>query len=95
MIGGAVGALQIEVMAERVRAENDLEVVFEPSPWNAARWLAADDPKKVTAFLESNRGAAAKDLDGAPVYLAKSAWDVGYMADRHPDIRFTKTKERA
>jgi peptide chain release factor 3 len=95
MIVGAVGALQIEVMAERVKAENDLEVVFEPSPWNAARWLSADDPKKVTAFLEANKGAAAKDLDGAPVYLAKSAWDVGYMSDRNPDIRFTKTKERA
>jgi peptide chain release factor 3 len=95
MIVGAVGALQIEVMAERVKAENDLEVVFEPSPWNAARWLSSDDPKKVTAFLEANKGAAAKDLDGAPVYLAKSQWDVGYMAERHPDIRFTKTKERA
>ncbi|MEZ5939519.1 MAG: peptide chain release factor 3 [Hyphomonadaceae bacterium] len=94
MIVGAVGQLQIEVMAERVQAENNLEVVFEPSPWNAARWVSSDDPNKLKAFLESNKMGAATDLDGAPVYLAKSAWDVGYMQERHPDIRFSKTKER-
>ena len=33
-------------------------------------------------------------LDGAPVYLAKNAWDVGYVSERNPAIRFTKTKER-
>ena len=36
-----------------------------------------------------------KDLDGAPVYLAKNAWDVGYVSEKNPAIRFTKTKERA
>jgi peptide chain release factor 3 len=46
------------------------------------------------AFLEANRSTIAKDLDGAPVFLAKNAWDVGYVSDRNPAIRFTKTKER-
>jgi len=95
MIVGAVGQLQIEVMAERIATENNLEVLFEPSPWAAARWLSSDDKLKLAAFLETNRSSVAKDLDGAPVYLAKNAWDVGYVSERNPAVRFTKTKERA
>ena len=36
-----------------------------------------------------NRGAAATDRDGAPVFMAKDAWEVGYVTQRHPAIRFT------
>jgi peptide chain release factor 3 len=95
MVVGAVGQLQIEVMAERIATENNLEVLFEPSPWAAARWIASDDRGKIETFMENNRASIAKDLDGAPVFLAKNAWDVGYVSERNPAIRFTKTKERA
>ncbi len=46
MIVGAVGQLQIEVMAERIATENNLEVLFEASPWAAARWISSDDQRK-------------------------------------------------
>ncbi len=95
MIVGAVGALQIDVMAERVAAEYGLEVTFEPAPYNVARWLASDDPAKIDAFIDMNKSATGTDLDGAPVYLGKNAWDASYAAEKHPDIRFTNTKERA
>ncbi len=95
MIVGAVGQLQIEVMAERIATENNLEVLFEQSPWSTARWLSGDDRTKLDAFLQSNRASIARDLDGAPVLLAKNAWDVGYVSEKNPAIRFTKTKERA
>ena len=95
MIVGAVGQLQFEVMIERVAAEYNLEVVFEPAPYNVARWLSCDDPKVLEAFLEKNKAASGTDLDDAPVYLAKNAWDVGYAQEKNPDIRFTATKERA
>jgi peptide chain release factor 3 len=36
----------------------------------------------------------ADDLDGAPVYLGKSAWEIGYVQDKNPAIRFSTTKER-
>ena len=94
MIVGAVGALQIDVMAERVAAEYNLEVVFEQAAYNVARWIASDDPAKLEAFLEKNRGSTGVDLDGAPVYLAKNAWDVGYAQEKNPDLKFTATKER-
>jgi len=34
------------------------------------------------------------DVDDAPVFLAKSAWDVGYAQEKNPKIRFLTTKER-
>jgi peptide chain release factor 3 len=95
MIVGAVGQLQFEVMIERMTAEYGLEVMFEPAPYNVARWLSCDDPDKLEAFLEKNKSASGTDLDGAPVYLAKNAWDVGYAQEKNPGIRFTATKERS
>ena len=94
MIVGAVGQLQIEVMAERVATENGLDVLFEPAPYNVARWISSEDRGKLEAFFEANRSSVGRDLDGAPVYLAKNAWDVGYVSEKNPSLRFTRTKER-
>ena len=94
MIVGAVGALQIEVMSERVATEYGLEVVFETAAYNVARWIACDDANVLEAFINRNKSVTGIDLDGAPVYLAKNAWDVGYAQEKNPDIRFTATKER-
>ncbi len=33
--------------------------------------------------------------DGAPVFLAKSNWELGYAAEKFPAIRFARTRERA
>ena len=94
MIVGAVGQLQFEVMTERVAAEYGLEVIFEAAPYNVARWMSSDDDKVLEAFLDKNKAASGTDLDDAPVYLAKNAWDVGYAQEKNPEIRFTATKER-
>jgi len=44
--------------------------------------------------MDLNRGAMAKDRDGDPVFLAKSAWEVGYVADRYSRVKFMATRER-
>ena len=75
--------------------EYNLDVVFEVAPYNIARWIQCEDPVRLKAFLEKNKAASGTDLDEAPVYLAKNAWDIGYAQDKNPDIRFTATKERA
>ncbi|MEE9272444.1 MAG: peptide chain release factor 3 [Robiginitomaculum sp.] len=94
MIVGAVGALQIEVMVERIKTEYGLDVTFETGMYQTARWLAGD-ADKVKAFIDKNQGAMAEDLNGSPVLLAKSAWDISYAQEKNPDIRFMKVKERA
>ena len=34
------------------------------------------------------------DIDSQPVFLAKSAWEIGYVAERYPKLGFERTKER-
>ena len=94
LIVGAVGVLQIDVMKERLVAEYGLEVEFEIPSVSLARWLSCEDAGKLTKFMERNRSASARDLDGIPVFLAKNAWEVGYISDKHPDIRFSTSRER-
>jgi peptide chain release factor 3 len=92
-IVGAVGQLQFEVMADRLSNEYGLEVIFESSPFAEARWL--DGTKAaIEDFAGKYRSAMATDIDNQPVFLAKSAWEIGYVAERFPDVAFLKTKER-
>jgi peptide chain release factor 3 len=93
-IVGVVGQLQLDVLISRLQAEYKVDAAFEPSPWETARWIAGDDEKVVKTFLENNRSATATDRDGAPVFLARDQWDVNYVAQRNPEIRFTATKDR-
>jgi len=93
-IVGAVGPLQFEVMADRLANEYQLEVVFEPSPYAEARWLAGDKAD-LEDFAGKHRAAMANDIDAQPVFLAKSAWELGYVAERYPKLRFERAKERA
>lgn len=95
MIVGAVGSLQIDVMRERIKTEYGLDVTFESPLYQTARWIASDDEEVVKAFIAKNSANMGTDLDGAPVFLAKSAWDVGYAQEKNPKIRFLTTKERA
>ena len=94
MIVGVVGQLQLDVLISRLEAEYKVEAKLEASPWDTARWIASDDTAALKQFQSDNRGAAATDRDGAPVFMAKDAWEVGYVTQRNPSIRFTATKER-
>ena len=90
---GAVGQLQFEVMADRLANEYALEVLFEPAPFAEARWLAGDKAD-VEDFAGKHRTAMAEDIDGQPVFLAKTAWEIGYVGERYPKVSFQRTKER-
>jgi peptide chain release factor 3 len=92
-IVGAVGQLQFEVMADRLGGEYGLDVIFEPSPYAEARWLGGARAD-VEDFASKHRTAMANDIDEAPVFLAKSAWEIGYVAERFPKVAFERAKER-
>ena len=92
-IVGAVGQLQIEVMADRLANEYGLECIFEPSPFAEARWLVGDE-KAIEDFSSKYRQAMGTDIDSFPVFLGKSLWEINYVAERFPDLKFMKTKER-
>jgi len=91
---GVVGQLQLDVLLSRLDAEYKVAAGLEMAPFETARWISAEDPTDLKAFMDLNRGAMAKDRDGNPVFMAKSAWEVGYVADRYPKVKFAATRER-
>ena len=93
-IVGAVGQLQFEVMADRLREEYQLDVIFEVSPFGEARWILGEKAD-LEDFISKHRSAMGTDIDEQPVYLARSSWDVGYATERYPKVRFERSKERA
>ncbi len=94
-IVGVVGQLQLEVLISRLDAEYKVDAGIEPSPFETARWLAADEPAKLKTFVDEHKSAMAEDRDGAPVFMARDAWELNYTAQREPGMRFTATRERA
>ena len=94
-IVGVVGQLQLDVLKTRIEAEYGINVTLEPAPFETARWVAADDQATLDAFAGSVRSAMSVDRDGAPVFLARNGWELNHQVQKNPDIRFSKTKERA
>jgi peptide chain release factor 3 len=94
LIVGAVGPLQFDVLVERLAAEYGLQVVFETCAFNGVRWIAAESASDLEQFADRNRAGIGTDLDGAEVFLAKNAWEISYVAEKFPKIRFTNVRER-
>jgi len=92
-IVGVVGQLQLDVLISRLEAEYKVEAMLEASPFDTARWLKGPDAA-LKNFADFNKSNLAKDRDGDPVFMARSAWDVGYQQERNPDLAFSATKER-
>jgi peptide chain release factor 3 len=90
---GFVGALQLDVLQNRLEAEYGLTVGFEGSQYTLARWVAADEKRDLEEFLGANRSALAEDVDGDPVLLSTSTYALNYARDKWPKLRFLTTKE--
>ncbi len=94
-IVGVVGALQFEILADRIRHEYGLPVKFEPVALLTARWIECADRGALQDFIERNRPSLAKDHDGALVFLARNAWHLDRAQQDHPLVKFLKVKESA
>jgi len=92
-IVGVIGALQFDVMADRIRTEYDLPVRFEPTELYTARWVEGEDARELKKFVDSNKSAMAEDYDGAPVFMARNAWHLNKAVEDWPNLTFSKTRE--
>jgi peptide chain release factor 3 len=89
---GVIGALQLDVLADRLVHEYGLKTDFDPAPCDVVRWIRSADPAALRRFIEANRSAVATDLDGEYVYLPASVFNLNYNAGRNPDIEFLEIK---
>ncbi len=95
LILGAVGVLQFDVVAYRLKDEYGVDAVFEPISISTARWVYAKDAKTLETFREKNALNLAIDAAGELVYLAPTRVNLQLAQERSPDVRFEATREHA
>ena len=92
-IVGVVGALQLDVLKERMAAEYNLPIDFEPARFQVCRWVMSETPASLDQFAKDHRAEMASDLDGAPVFMAPSDFMLNHAKERAPEIEFTDVKD--
>ena len=93
LILGAVGVLQFDVVAHRLKDEYKVNCIFESVSVNTARWIECKDEKKLEEF--KNKAADNLALDGGEnlTYLAPTRVNLNLMQERWPEIEFKQTRE--
>ncbi|MBO4643778.1 MAG: peptide chain release factor 3 [Alphaproteobacteria bacterium] len=94
-IVGVVGSLQFDVLADRIRTEYEIPVIFEPTTLYTARWVKAETPADMEAFIKANKGALATDHDDEWVFLARNAWHLNKTTEDFPKIKLLETRQNA
>jgi peptide chain release factor 3 len=93
LIVGAVGALQFDLVAFRLRDEYRADCVYEDAAVYTARWVYCDDAKKFDEFKRKCEDNLALDGGGYLAYLAPTRANLVLTQERWPDIRFASTRE--
>jgi len=93
LILGAVGVLQFDVVAQRLRDEYKVDCLFEAVNVATARWVSGDDPKRLEEFRRKAHDNLA--LDGADelTYLAPTRVNLTLAEERWPELQFHATRE--
>jgi len=92
---GAVGPLQFEVVAHRLKHEYGCEARLAPARYVGARWVTADDPKEMKRFIEANAHRVAHDAVEAPTFLAAHDAEIKVVSEMWPSVRFHALREHA
>ena len=90
---GAVGILQFEVTANRLKQEYGADTVYEPMELSVARWVSCEDPKRFRDFQRENTAYLAHDAEGELTFLAPSQWRLDHVMEQWPEVTFKKTRE--
>lgn len=93
IIVGAVGVLQFEVVAYRLKDEYKVEAIYEQVNVNTARWVECEDSKKFEEFKRKCADNLAIDGGGHLTYLAPTRVNLTLSEDRYPDVQFRSTRE--
>ncbi|MBI2970364.1 MAG: peptide chain release factor 3 [Gammaproteobacteria bacterium] len=93
LIVGAVGPLQFEVVAWRLREEYGVECAYENVPIVAARWITCEDRKRLAEFSDRASEQLARDGADSLAYLAPSIVNLNLAMERWPGIDFHATRE--
>jgi peptide chain release factor 3 len=89
---GAVGILQFDVVAHRLKYEYSVDCQFETIAVATARWITGND-KDIEQLKVKASNNVAVDSAGVLTYLAPSMVNLKLTQERHPNITFSATRE--
>jgi peptide chain release factor 3 len=93
LIVGAVGQLQFDVVAYRLKDEYKVEALYEPVNVYTARWVFCADERKLEEFRKKAADQLSLDGGGYLTYLAPTRVNLALMEERWPDLEFRATRE--
>ncbi|MCW8196153.1 peptide chain release factor 3 [Proteobacteria bacterium 005FR1] len=93
IIVGAVGMLQFEVVAYRLKDEYKVDAIYENINVNTVRWVECDDPKAFEQFKRKSADNLALDAGGHLSYLAPTRVNLSLAEERYPEVSFWATRE--
>lgn len=93
LIVGAVGVLQFDVVAQRLKDEYGVECIYEPVNVATARWVFAENAQELEKLKQRAGDAIALDAGDYVTYLASSIVNLQLTIERFPKIRFLETRE--
>ena len=93
LVLGAVGALQFDVVAYRLKDEYGVDCVYQPVSVALARWVSCDDEKMLDQFKREQYRNLAIDGSGSLTYLAPSRVSLDITQEQWPDVVFRDSRE--
>jgi len=90
---GAVGTLQFDVVAYRLKDEYGVEAIYEGVNVSTARWVESADEKMLSEFKRKYEQNLALDGGDHLTFLAASRVNLAMAEERFPDLDFRATRE--
>ena len=93
LILGAVGVLQFDVVAYRLKHEYKVDCLYETVNVSCARWVYAPDDKTMQELRDKAHDYLALDGSEALAYLAPTKIHLNLAQERYPKIHFSAVRE--
>ncbi len=93
LIVGAVGVLQFDVVAHRLKTEYSVDCLYENINVVTARWVSCKDEKLFEQFKKKVSDNIAIDGGNYITYLAPTRVNLSLVEERYPEVNFSKTRE--
>ena len=93
LILGAVGVLQFDVVAQRLKDEYKVDAMFEAVNVQTARWVSSGDEKRFEEFKKKAAQNLALDHAGELVYIAPTRVNLQMAQEKWPEVEFHATRE--
>ncbi|WP_199609136.1 peptide chain release factor 3 [Flocculibacter collagenilyticus] len=93
LIVGAVGVLQFDVVVHRLKAEYNVDALYDHINVQTARWVQCDDVKKFEEFKRKCSANLALDGGDNLTYIAPSMVNLNLSMERYPEVTFAHTRE--